>query len=61
MKQSALEEWVKCYNFNSEHYTKCRLHNVISLYSQSKICLFLQETGVYIYICVVSFKKKNYL
>jgi hypothetical protein len=47
---------IKCYNFNSEHYTKCGLHNVISLFSQ-KYVYFLQETGVN--ICVLYLLSEN--
>ena len=46
--------------FNSEHYTKCRCHNVISLFSQ-KCVYFLQETGVNIYVLFHLRKKKTYL
>jgi hypothetical protein len=55
MKQSAMDHQTailfphKCSNFNSEHFTKCRLHNVISLFSQK--CVYcMSETGVNIYL-----------
>ena len=45
--------------FNSEHYTKCRFHNVISFFNQK--CVYLvQETGVDIHVYVLFlFRKRN--
>ena len=52
-----LYEWVECHNFNSEHNTKCRLHNVISLFSPKKI-MFCKKLDL-IYICCFFQGKKG--